>query len=139
MSLSSFSVARPIAISMLCLGIMLCGVVALPRMPLELLPSSAPRQITIITNLRGGIAPREVEERVTRRLEEALGRLSYLDEMESSSLEGRSMIYLRFLPEMRGLDSRFATFHAIAQQLIGHREVQDAVVHHDPSHDDYPE
>ncbi len=99
MSLPGFSVARPVAVGMLCLGVMLCGLVALPLLPVELLPSADPLEISVITRLRGGIAPEEVEQRVTLPLEEGLGSLPHVIGMESSSKEGESTIYLRLHPD----------------------------------------
>lgn len=79
-------------------GIMIAGVVILPRMPSDVLPESSPVTVDIQTEALGLSAP-EVEELVTLPLEKNLfeGILGVVDET-SDSVPGVSNIELHFAP-----------------------------------------
>jgi len=96
--LPDFSVKRPITISMFFLGIIIIGFIAFNRLPIELLPNFSFGDISIFINIRGGIPPEEVEEQVTKPIEEAVGTVSHLRNLISISEEGRSRVVLRFEP-----------------------------------------
>jgi HAE1 family hydrophobic/amphiphilic exporter-1 len=103
--LPDFSVKRPITISMFFLGIIIIGLIAFSRLPIELLPNFSFGDISIFINIRGGIPPEEVEEQVTKPIEEAVGTVSHLRNLISISEEGRSRVVLRFEP---GIDMNYA-------------------------------
>jgi hydrophobic/amphiphilic exporter-1 (mainly G- bacteria), HAE1 family len=105
MGLPSFSVKRPITIVMIFLGIMIVGAIALTRLPIELLPNFSFGDISIFINIRGGIPPEEVEELVTKPIEEAVGSVSHLRSLISISEEARSRVVMRFEP---GIDMNYA-------------------------------
>ena len=105
MSLPDFSIRRPVTIGMFCLGLILLGSIALTRLPVELLPNFSFGDISIIVDIRGGMPPEEVEARVTRPIEEAVGDASHLVDVLSISEEGRSRVVLTFDP---GTDMDFA-------------------------------
>ena len=105
MGLPSLSVKRPITISMLFLGIIIIGFIAFCRLPIELLPNFSFGDISIFINIRGGIPPEEVEELVTKPIEEAVGTVSHLRNLISISEEGRSRVVLRFEP---GINMNYA-------------------------------
>ncbi|MFH1857240.1 MAG: efflux RND transporter permease subunit [Candidatus Omnitrophota bacterium] len=96
MSLPQLVIKRPVLILMLFLAIMLIGIISLTRLPVELLPDTSPSKITIITNVRGGIPPVEIENSVTRLIEEGVSDVSNLQEIVSTSKEGRSVVVVRF-------------------------------------------
>ena len=98
MGLPHFSVKKPVTISMLFLGIVIIGVISLSRLPIELLPNFSFGDISIFINIRGGIPPEEVEEQVTKPIEEAVGTVSHLKNLISISEEGRSRVVMRFEP-----------------------------------------
>lgn len=98
MSLPNFIVRRPTAILMVFLAIILLGVISLTRLPVELLPDMASSKITIMVNVRGGIPPTEIENNVTRPIEEAISDVNNLREILSRSKEGRSEITVKFEP-----------------------------------------
>ncbi len=105
MGLPHFSVKRPITISMFFLGIIIIGLIAFSRLPIELLPNFSFGDISIFVNIRGGIPPEEVEEQVTKPIEEAVGTVSHLRDLISISEEGRSRVVLRFEP---GINMNYA-------------------------------
>ncbi len=103
--LPSFSIRRPVTVAMIFLGILLVGTIALTRLPIELYPNFGFGDISIIVDIRGGMPPVEVEARVTKPIEEAVGDVSHLKDLISISEEGRSRVVLSFEP---GTDMDFA-------------------------------
>ncbi|TRZ48953.1 MAG: efflux RND transporter permease subunit [Dehalococcoidia bacterium] len=98
MGLPSFSVKRPITVAMIFLGVIIVGLISLARLPIELLPNFSFGDISIFINIRGGIPPEEVEELVTKPIEEAVGSVSHLRNLISISEEARSRVVMRFEP-----------------------------------------
>jgi len=105
MGLPRLSVQRPITILMLFAGILLVGMIALSRLPIELLPNFSFGDISIFVNIRGGIPPEEVEEQVAKPIEEAVGTVSHLRNLLSISEEARCRVVMRFEP---GIDMNYA-------------------------------
>ncbi|RKY42019.1 MAG: hypothetical protein DRP85_04225 [Candidatus Makaraimicrobium thalassicum] len=101
MSLSRFSVIRPITTVMIFAALSLMGIISLTRLPVELYPDISFGQISIIIYIRGGIPPTEVESMVTKPVEEAVSTVSHLEGMLSISKEGESTVVLSF---ERGID-----------------------------------
>ena len=73
----------------------LFGVLSLLSLPLELRPGGDRPEITISTSYSGA-SPREVEELITRPIEERLEEVQGIQEVTSSSSSGRSSINLEF-------------------------------------------
>jgi len=105
MGLPSVSVNRPITTAMVFIGIIIMGLICLMRLPIELLPNFSFGDISIFINIRGGIPPEEVEELVTKPIEEAVGSVSHLRSLISISEEARSRVVMRFEP---GIDMNYA-------------------------------
>lgn len=98
MGLPRLSIERPITILMLFLGILIVGTIALGRLPIELLPNFSFGDISIFVDIRGGIPPEEVEELVSKPIEDAVGTVSHIRSLISISEEGRSRVVMRFEP-----------------------------------------
>ncbi|NQT90616.1 MAG: efflux RND transporter permease subunit [Candidatus Omnitrophica bacterium] len=96
--LPQLSVKRPITISMVFLGILIIGTIALTRLPIELLPNFSFGDISIFVDIRGGIPPEEVEEQVSKPIEDSVSTVSHLRSIISISEEGRSRVVMRFEP-----------------------------------------
>ncbi|MFA5388484.1 MAG: efflux RND transporter permease subunit [Candidatus Omnitrophota bacterium] len=105
MSLSSYSVNKPVSITMFFIGIVILGTVALTRLPVELKPNISYGDISIIVAVRGGMPPQEVESMVTKPIEEAVSTVSHLENIYSTSKAGESRIWLEFEP---GINMDFA-------------------------------
>jgi HAE1 family hydrophobic/amphiphilic exporter-1 len=90
-----FSLARPITVIMAAVSCFLFGFVSLGRLPLNLLPDISYPTLTVQTEFPDA-APGEVENLVTRPLEEAVGVVSGVVSMSSSSRAGISEITLEF-------------------------------------------
>ena len=84
---------RPIAVSMLTLTAALFGVLAYLGRPLALMPPLSDPTLTIQTRYEGA-APEEVEEEVTRRIEERLSTLEGLIAIRSTSRADQSEVSL---------------------------------------------
>ncbi len=105
MGLPAFSVNRPVTILMATIIVCLIGAISIFYIPVELMPNISYGEISIIINIRGGIPPSEVEERVTKLVEEAVSTVSNLEDLLSISKEGESTVILSFKP---GTDMNFA-------------------------------
>jgi HAE1 family hydrophobic/amphiphilic exporter-1 len=93
--LSSLSIKRPVAAAMLTVMVAVVGLVSLIRMPQDLLPKiELPVGIVAITY--SNASPEEVENMVTKPVEQALAGLENLDMMQSISMQGISIIMIQF-------------------------------------------
>ncbi len=95
MKLSRFSVNRPVTITMIFLGVALLGFISWKRLPQELFPPITYPQLTVVT-LYGNAAPEEMENLITKPLEEAIGTVKNLKRIKSISREGVSMVTAEF-------------------------------------------
>jgi len=91
----SFAVKNPYTVAVGVLLIVLFSVLAMRAIPIQLKPTVDKPIITITTSFRGASAA-EVEEQITRELEEVLQSVQGLKEMSSESGEGLSTITLEF-------------------------------------------
>ena len=94
-SFFSFTTRRPVAIIMVVLGVFIFGYISLDKLPVNLLPEIAYPTITVRTEYPGA-APEDVEERVSRRIHEALSVLPRLEQISSISKSGLSDVSLEF-------------------------------------------
>lgn len=98
MSLPNLSIRRPTAISMFFIGMILIGSIAFRLLPVEMMPNTSFGDITININVRGGIPASEVEKRIVKPVEEAVGTVTHLKNILSISKEGNVTIILEFEP-----------------------------------------
>ncbi len=89
------AIARPVTVAMATFAVALFGALSLDRLGLNLLPELAYPTLTIRTDFEGA-APSEVEEQVTRRLEERVGVINGVRRMHSISAAERSDVVLEF-------------------------------------------
>ncbi len=94
-SFFDFTTRRPVAIIMVVLGVFIFGYISLGKLPVNLLPEIAYPTITVRTEYPGA-APEDVEERVSRRIHEALSVLPRLEQISSISKSGLSDVTLEF-------------------------------------------
>ena len=95
MSVIGTAIARPVTVAMATLAVALFGGLSLERLGLNLLPDLAYPTLTVRTDFEGA-APAEVEEQITRRLEERVGVINGLRRMHSISAAERSDVVLEF-------------------------------------------
>ena len=89
------TVRRPVAILMVTVAAVVFGIFSYRLLPMELMPDIAYPSLTVRTEYTGA-APQEVEENVTRPLEEALGVVGGLVRMSSVSRADISDVTLEF-------------------------------------------
>lgn len=95
MNLPKISVNRPIATTMAFVAVLLFGLVSLNKLPLDIMPEMELPTLTIMTVYPGASA-NEVEEQVTKTLEEILAGTEGLKSITSDSQENISFIALQF-------------------------------------------
>lgn len=90
-----FSVSRPYTVAVAVILVLLFSVLAYRRIPVQLKPTVDQPVITVQTIYRGA-GPVEVEEQVTRPIEDLLQSVDGLEELRSSSIEGLSSVALEY-------------------------------------------
>ena len=95
MSISQFSVNRPVFISMVVLMVVVLGVVSLSRLSVDLMPDITLPTLSISTSYKRA-APEEIEELITRPIEEAVSTVSGVEKVTSVSAEGSSSVTVSF-------------------------------------------
>jgi HAE1 family hydrophobic/amphiphilic exporter-1 len=91
----SFVTDRPVAVLMLFLAAVVFGALSYRRLPVTLMPELSYPTLTVRTEYPGA-APEEVENDVSRRIEESLGVVGGLRKMSSISRAGVSDVVLEF-------------------------------------------
>lgn len=105
MNLSTLSVKRPVTTVMFILIIVLIGFVSLTKIPIDLYPNIEIPVAIIQTNYPN-VSPEEIENLVTKPIEEAVGTVSNIDTIQSITSEGSSIVIVMF---NFGTDMNFAT------------------------------
>ncbi|MBB3289697.1 MULTISPECIES: efflux RND transporter permease subunit [unclassified Rhizobium] len=95
MSISSWFIKKPIATSLLMVGLFTLGVVAYPLLPIAPLPQVDFPTIQVSTQLPGA-DPKTIASSVTQPLERQFGQIPGVAQMTSSSTLGSSAITLQF-------------------------------------------
>ncbi|MFQ5527240.1 MAG: efflux RND transporter permease subunit [Thermoanaerobaculia bacterium] len=94
-ALSSFTTRRPVAITMVFVAAVVFGYFSYGRLPVTLMPELSYPTLTVRTEYPGA-APEEVENDVSRPVEEALGVVGGLRRVSSISRAGVSDVVLEF-------------------------------------------
>lgn len=95
MKLSEFGVRWPVTTSMIFIACVVLGGFAYTRVGIDLMPDMNIPVISIITSYSGA-GPHEIETRITEVIEERVATVQNVDKVTSSSMEGVSMITVRF-------------------------------------------
>jgi HAE1 family hydrophobic/amphiphilic exporter-1 len=95
MNIIEVAVKRPVTVWMFTLAVLLFGFVSLSRLSLNLLPELSYPTITVRTDYVGA-APGEVEQLVTKPIEEAVGVVKGVRKVISASKAERSDVVLEF-------------------------------------------
>src|SRR6202790_3057696 len=95
MSPSRTFILRPVATSLLMVGILLAGAVAFYQLPVSALPEVDYPTIQVVT-FYPGASPDVMASSVTAPLERQFGQVPGLNQMTSTSSEGSSLITLQF-------------------------------------------
>ncbi len=111
MKLINFSVKRRVTISMFTVAILLFGIVSLSRLNVNLLPDLSYPTLTVRTEFEGA-APVEIENLITKPIEEAVGVVKGVKMVRSVSRAGQSDVVLEFA---WGTDMDIANLDVIAK------------------------
>ncbi len=107
MSIPKFSIGRPVGVAMFYLAVVALGVLSFTRLPIDLLPDIAYPKLVIYTTYKD-VAPSEVERFVTEPIEQQVARVPGVEQVESISRDGVSLVVLRFA---WGTDMDFAALN----------------------------
>ncbi len=95
MNLSDFSIRRPVFTVMIILAIIAVGIVSVTRLPIDLMPEITFPTLNIFTSYEN-TGPEEIEQLVTRPIEEAMSAVPGVEEVFSVSSEGSSSVRVMF-------------------------------------------
>ncbi len=95
MSIYSSAVKRPIMTTLCFVAITIMGLFSLAKLPIDLLPDIETNTILVLTTYQGASA-QDIEQNVTRPLENTLNSVEHLKHISSKSRENISVITLEF-------------------------------------------
>ena len=95
MSIPRLAIHRPVTMFMASAVVIMIGLMALMRLPVDLMPDVSFPSITVRVGYPG-VGPLEMEELVTRPVEQAMSAVAGLERLESTSSEGSSRVTLNF-------------------------------------------
>jgi HAE1 family hydrophobic/amphiphilic exporter-1 len=125
------AMGRPALVGLLALAGVIWGIISLLGLPVELMPNVASETISVTVSVRGGMAPPDVEARIARPLEEALGDVPHLVDLAASAKKDRCIISLTLEP---GADMKAASaqVHERMEKALSHLppEIEKPVIAH---------
>jgi HAE1 family hydrophobic/amphiphilic exporter-1 len=95
MSIVDTAIRRPVTVWMFTFAVILFGLVGLSRLAVNLLPDLSYPTLTVRTDYTGA-APGEIEQLITKPIEEAVGVVKGLRKISSISKAGQSDVLLEF-------------------------------------------
>ena len=95
MFLSTLSIKRPIMVSMFLIAFVVFGAMAYFGLNLNLMPDVELPFVTIQT-VYPGAGPKEIEIQITKKIEDAVSTVSQIDNIRSFSMEGVSIVIMKF-------------------------------------------
>ncbi|MBN1878823.1 efflux RND transporter permease subunit [bacterium] len=95
MSIAAFSIRRRITVFMVTIGTLVLGLFSLNRLELKLLPDISYPSLTVRTEMEG-TPPEEIENLISRPVEEVLGIVGNLQQITSVSRAGLSDVIVEF-------------------------------------------
>ena len=95
MKISEISIKRPIYVIVLFAVLTILGYLGFRNLSAELMPKFTPPMINVQV-VYPGASPLEVENSLTRKLEDALSSMEGIDQIQSYSFEGMSMLFVLF-------------------------------------------
>jgi len=93
MSITELAIKRPSLIIVIFAVLGFLGILSYSKLNYELMPDMS-WPVVSVTTIYPGASPSEVENSVTKKLEDALASVENLDQMQSTSAEGMSVIVL---------------------------------------------
>ena len=131
---ASFITSRPVAILMVFLAAVVFGWLSYGRLPLTLMPELSYPTLTVRTEYPGA-APEEVENDVSRPVEEALGVIAGLRRISSISRAGISDVVLEFSWDTEMSDATQDVLEKLDLVFLPEESNRPLILHYDPSLD----
>ncbi|MCP4267362.1 MAG: efflux RND transporter permease subunit [Candidatus Brocadiaceae bacterium] len=122
MKIIEYSTNNPVKVAVGSIFILLFGLLALFRIPVQLVPDVERPQVTVVTRWTGA-SPEEVEQEIIHEQEEMLKSVENLKKLTSKSFNGRGQILLEFVV---GVDKSTAILD-VANKLDQVREYPENV------------
>ncbi len=91
--MTGLSLRNPIAVLMMCVGLVVFACVVTPRMSVDTFPELTP-PVLVIGTLAPGLGPKDVEKTISWRLEKYVSATPGVDHVESVSRNNLSIIYV---------------------------------------------
>ncbi|MBL8920549.1 MAG: efflux RND transporter permease subunit [Myxococcaceae bacterium] len=95
MTLSDLSIKRPVFTTMMSLALLVLGLLGLSRLGTNLFPDVSFPFVAITTVYRGA-GPSEIEQQVTKPLEDAVAGIGGVDSIQSITRENLSLVFVQF-------------------------------------------
>ncbi len=131
---SHFTTNRPVAVLMVFLAAVVFGFFSFKRLPVTLMPELSYPTLTVRTEYEGA-APEEVENEISRPIEETLGVIGGLNKISSISRPGLSDVVLEFV---WGTDMSKATQETLEKLdlvFLPREAERPLILHFDPALD----
>jgi HAE1 family hydrophobic/amphiphilic exporter-1 len=132
--LSHFTTDRPVAVLMVFTAAVVFGYFSFNRLPITLMPELNYPTLTVRTEYPGS-APEEVENDISRPIEEALGVVAGLNRISSISRAGISDVVLEFTWGTDMSDATQNTLEKLYLVFMPREAKRPLILHFDPSLD----
>ena len=91
--MTNLALKNPIAILMICIGLVVFAAVVTPGMSIDTFPELTP-PVLVVGTLAPGLGPKDVEKTITWRIEKYVSATPGVDHVESISRSGLSVIFV---------------------------------------------
>ena len=132
--LTSFITSRPVAVLMVFLAAVVFGYLSYGRLPVTLMPELTYPTLTIRTEYPGS-APEEVENDISRPIEEQLGVIGGLSKISSISRAGGSDVVLEFTWDTEMSDATQDVLEKLDTVFLPAEAGRPLILHYDPALD----
>jgi HAE1 family hydrophobic/amphiphilic exporter-1 len=95
MKIVDFSLKKKVTMSMVVLVIVILGMISFTKLGLDMLPDMDYPYITVVTTY-GGVSSEDIEQNITRPVEQWVSTVSGIKDLKSISLEGQSVVMIEF-------------------------------------------
>lgn len=95
MVIAKFSTRHPVTVLMAVVAVLVLGLLAYGQLRVDLMPNIASNHIVVQTSMEN-TSPEEIENLITRPIEETVTRVNNVAKISSSSFQGKSMVDIEF-------------------------------------------
>ena len=95
MKIVDFSLKKKVTMSMVVLVIVILGMISFTKLGLDMLPDLDYPYITVVTTY-SGVSSEDIEQNITRPVEQWVSTVSGIKDLKSISLEGQSVVMIEF-------------------------------------------